>query len=45
MFGIKVDGGVDSKRGHRPVHIADIRPGGVVDRCCQIQVCSLWFCQ
>ena len=37
VFGMKVLGGVGSKNGHRPVHVADIRPGGVVDRCCDIQ--------
>ena len=35
---MKVLGGVGSKHGHRPVHVADIRPGGVVDQCCHIQV-------
>ena len=39
VFGMKVAGGVGSNRGHRPVCIADIRTGGVVDRCGQIQVC------
>ena len=40
---MKVLGGVGSKNGHRPVHVADIRPGGVVDRCCDIQVGCLCF--